>query len=145
MMKSINILLVEDNLGDIELTRESLSRGRLKNKLSVVENGEAALDYIFKRNTYENAERPDIILLDLNLPKVSGREVLKALKANSETHNIPVIILSSSQDARDIKESYSLHANCFVSKPVSFNDFIDVVQGIETFWIEIVKLPQSLE
>ncbi len=140
-MESINILLVEDNLGDIELTRESLSRGKLKNNLTVVENGEDALEYLFQRGQYNNAVRPDIILLDLNLPKVSGRGVLKILKEDERTKDIPVIILSSSRDALDIKESYQLHANCFVSKPVSLSSFINVVQSIESFWIDIVKLP----
>mgnify|MGYP003385142321 CR=1 FL=1 len=140
-MKSINILLVEDNLGDIELTRESLRRGRLKNKLTVVEDGELALDYLFQRGEFESVSRPDIILLDLNLPKVSGREVLAAVKAHSDTKDIPIIILSSSHDAKDIKESYKLHANCFVTKPVLLNQFIDVIQSVETFWIDIVKLP----
>lgn len=142
-MKSINILLVEDNLGDIELTRESLSRGRLKNELQVVENGEDALDYLFQRGDYINAERPDIVLLDLNLPRVSGRGVLKELKQSEQTKDIPVIILSSSQDAMDIKESYQLHANCFISKPVSLKSFINVIQSIESFWIDIVKLPSN--
>jgi len=140
-MKSINILLVEDNLGDIELTRESLRRGRLKNKLTVVEDGELALDYLFQRGEFESVSRPDIILLDLNLPKVSGREVLAAVKAHSDTKDIPIIILSSSYDAKDIKEAYKLHANCFVTKPVLLNQFIDVIQSVETFWIDIVKLP----
>ncbi|MGB1237706.1 MAG: response regulator [Pseudomonadales bacterium] len=142
-MKSINILLIEDNLGDIELTRESLSRGKLKNNLEVVTDGERALDYLFQRGEYQQAQRPDIILLDLNLPKISGREVLQALKNSEQTRDIPVIILSSSKDAMDIKQSYQLHANCFVSKPVSLNSFIEVVQSIESFWIDIVKLPSQ--
>jgi len=142
-MESINILLVEDNKGDIELTRESLSRGKLKNKLTVIEDGESALNYLYKRAPYADVERPDIVLLDLNLPKVSGRDILKALKQDDILKDIPVIILSSSQDAFDIKEAYQLHANCFVSKPVSLDSFIQVVQSIETFWIDIVKLPQK--
>ena len=142
-MESINILLVEDNKGDIELTRESLSRGKLKNKLTVIEDGESALNYLYKRAPYEDVERPDIVLLDLNLPKVSGRDILKALKQDDSLKDIPVIILSSSQDAFDIKEAYQLHANCFVSKPVSLDSFIQVVQSIESFWIDIVKLPQK--
>ncbi len=142
-MESINILLVEDNKGDIELTRESLSRGKLKNKLTVIEDGESALNYLYKRAPYADVERPDIVLLDLNLPKVSGRDILKALKQDDSLKDIPVIILSSSQDAFDIKEAYQLHANCFVSKPVSLDSFIQVVQSIESFWIDIVKLPQK--
>ncbi|MEH6445237.1 MAG: response regulator [Oceanospirillaceae bacterium] len=142
-MESINILLIEDNPGDIELTRESLSRGKLKNNLIVVENGEDALNFLFQREQYVDALRPDIILLDLNLPKVSGRGVLQALKQDKKTQDIPVIILSSSQDASDIRESYQLHANCFVTKPVSLESFINVVQSIESFWIDIVKLPTA--
>lgn len=142
-MESINILLVEDNKGDIELTRESLSRGKLKNTLTVVEDGESALNYLYKRAPYTDVLRPDIVLLDLNLPKVSGRDILKALKQDDNLNDIPVIILSSSQDALDIKEAYQLHANCFVSKPVSLSNFIQVVQSIESFWINIVKLPQK--
>jgi CheY-like chemotaxis protein len=142
-MESINILLIEDNKGDIELTRESLSRGKLNNTLTVVEDGESALNYLFKKAPYADAIRPDIVLLDLNLPKVSGRDILKALKQDASLNDIPVIILSSSQDAFDIKEAYQLHANCFVSKPVSLSSFIQVVQSIESFWINIVKLPQK--
>jgi len=142
-MESINILLVEDNKGDIELTRESLSRGKLKNKLTVIEDGESALNYLYKKTPYADVERPDIVLLDLNLPKVSGRDILKALKQDDSLKDIPAIILSSSQDAFDIKEAYQLHANCFVSKPVSLDSFIQVVQSIESFWIDIVKLPQK--
>lgn len=142
-MESINILLVEDNKGDIELTKESLSRGKLTNKLTVIEDGESALNYLNKRAPYTDVERPDIVLLDLNLPKVSGRDILKSLKQDDSLKDIPVIILSSSKDAFDIKEAYQLHANCFVSKPVSLDSFIQVVQSIESFWIDIVKLPNK--
>jgi len=142
-MRSIEILLVEDNPGDVELTRESLNEGKIKNTLNVVSDGEIALNYIYKRCGFEQAEDPDIILLDLNLPKVDGREVLRQIKSDTDFNHIPIIILSSSEAAGDIQESYNLHANCFVSKPVSLNDFIKVIQMIETFWIDIVKLPRN--
>ncbi|MEJ2418180.1 MAG: response regulator [Exilibacterium sp.] len=140
-MSSIECLLIEDNPGDVELTRESLKHGRIRNNLHVVEDGEQALDYLFQRGEYANTLLPDIILLDLNLPKIDGREVLRALKTDSRRRHIPVIILSSSEAAQDIQESYRLHANCFISKPVQLNDFIKAVQMIETFWIDIVHLP----
>ncbi|MDE1461908.1 response regulator [Spartinivicinus poritis] len=142
-MNSIKILLIEDNPGDVELTREVLEDGRLKNDLQVAMDGEEALDYLFQRGNHENASTPDIILLDLNLPKVSGREVLQVIKKCPERSRIPVIVLSSSEAARDIQESYCLHANCFVTKPVKFEEFLKVVQMIESFWIDIVKLPSQ--
>lgn len=142
-MDSVEILLVEDNPGDIELTREALTSGKLKNKLNVVEDGEAALNYLFKRSPYESATIPDLILLDLNLPKVSGREVLTEIKADQQLSSIPVVILSSSEDSADIEKAYRLNANSFVTKPVRIDDFIRVAQAIEHFWIKIVKLPSG--
>lgn len=142
-MRSIEILLIEDNPGDVELTRESLNEGRIKNKLNVVIDGEMALDYVYKRGDFEDVSTPDIILLDLNLPKYDGREVLHQIKSDSTLSHIPVIILSSSEAAKDIQESYELHANCFITKPVQLNDFIKVVHMIESFWIDIVKLPSE--
>lgn len=140
---SIEILMVEDNPGDIELTREALRVGKLHNHFNVVEDGEAALDYLFKRPPFENAIRPDLILLDLNLPKLGGREVLKEVKSNKELSTIPVVILSSSEDAGDIQKAYELNANSFVTKPVKIDSFIQVAQAIEHFWIKIVKLPSG--
>lgn len=140
-MHSIEILLVEDNPGDVELTKESLSEGKINNKLNVVTDGEMALEYLYKRGNYQDVGTPDIILLDLNLPKLDGREVLQQIKSDPVISHIPVVILSSSEAAQDIKESYDLHANCFVTKPVQLEDFIKVVQMIESFWIDIVKLP----
>lgn len=142
-MDSIEILMVEDNPGDIELTREALNVGKLHNNFNVVEDGEAALNYLLKRPPYESAIRPDLILLDLNLPKVSGREVLKEIKANKELSTIPVVVLSSSEDAIDIQKAYELNANSFVTKPVKIDSFIQVAQAIEHFWIKIVKLPSG--
>lgn len=143
-MKAVQILMVEDNPGDIELSKVALKNGKLINDLHVVEDGEAALDFLHQRGLYTNAIRPDIILLDLNLPKVNGREVLKAIKESDDLSSIPVIVLSSSEDAADIQESYSLNANSFVTKPVKVEDFITVVSSIEHFWIEIVKLPSGV-
>ncbi|WP_036231202.1 response regulator [Marinobacterium jannaschii] len=140
-MKSINILLIEDNPGDVELTREALSSGKIRNHLEVVSDGEQALDYLRKQPPYTDVSTPDIILLDLNLPKVDGREVLQAVKSDLNLRQIPVIILSSSEAASDIQQSYDLHANCFISKPVQLDRFLDIVQMIECFWIDIVKLP----
>lgn len=143
MNKAIEILMVEDNLADVELTREALSRGKLSNHLHVADDGEKALDFLYKRNGYEDAVTPDIVLLDLNLPKITGREVLAEVKSDTKLSSIPVIILSSSEDNRDIVSSYALNANSFVTKPVSVDDFLSVVKSIEHFWIEIVKLPSG--
>lgn len=143
-MNAVQILMVEDNPGDIELSKVALKNGKLVNDLHVVEDGEAALDYLYQRGAYKDVVRPDIILLDLNLPKINGREVLKTIKEDENLSIIPVIVLSSSEDAADIKESYSLNANSFVTKPVRVEDFVTVVSSIEQFWIEIVKLPSGI-
>lgn len=142
-MELIRILLVEDSLGDIELTRQALTAGKIRNSLEVVTDGEEALDFLFNRGDYQDAPRPDIILLDLNLPKVDGREVLKTVKESPELRDIPILILSSSEAASDIQESYNLHANCFITKPIQLENFIEVVQMIENFWIGIVRLPRT--
>lgn len=142
-MRSIDILLIEDNPGDVELTRESLKSSKIRNTLQVITDGEAALNYLFQRGEHTGSRLPDMILLDLNLPKVSGREILRELKQDEERKTIPVIILSSSEAAYDVQESYRLHANCFVSKPVQLNDFMRVVQTVSSFWIDIVNLPQN--
>ncbi|ODS24364.1 response regulator [Candidatus Endobugula sertula] len=143
MNTPIEILMVEDNPADIELTREALSRGKLHNKLHITEDGEQALDFLHQRGQYKSAPRPDIVLLDLNLPKITGREILAAVKSDEGLASIPVIILSSSEDNQDIKASYALNANSFVTKPVRVEDFLSVVKTIEHFWIEIVKLPSG--
>ena len=142
-MEQIKILLVEDSLGDIELTRQALASGKIRNQLDVVTDGEKALQYLLKEGEYSNAERPDIILLDLNLPKIDGREVLKTVKENTELKDIPILILSSSEAAGDIQESYNLHANCFITKPIQLENFMGVVKMIEHFWIDIVRLPRG--
>ncbi|MEO0443380.1 MAG: response regulator [Pseudomonadota bacterium] len=141
--QAIEILMVEDNPGDVELTREALSNGKLRNRLHVVEDGEMALDFLYQQGGYEDAPRPDLILLDLNLPKLNGREILAEVKSNKDLAAIPIIVLSSSEDAQDIQQSYALNANSFVTKPVKIKDFLSVTQAIEHFWIEIVKLPSG--
>lgn len=137
------ILLVEDNEGDIELTREAFEDARFRNNLHIAEDGDVALDYLFKRNGYEDAVKPDIILLDLNLPSTDGKEVLETIKADPELRRIPVIVLTSSQADKDIVESYDLHANCYIVKPVNASKFMTVVQNVENFWVDIVCLPSD--
>tara|TARA_R110000787_G_scaffold25434_3_gene71621 strand:- start:546 stop:986 length:441 start_codon:yes stop_codon:yes gene_type:complete len=137
------ILLVEDNEGDIELTREAFEDARFRNNLHIAEDGDVALDYLFKRNGYEDAVKPDIILLDLNLPSTDGKEVLQTIKADPILRRIPVIVLTSSQADKDVVESYDLHANCYIVKPVNAAKFMKVVQNVENFWVDIVCLPSS--
>lgn len=137
----IEILLVEDNPGDIRLTQEVLKEGKVQNTLSVVENGVQAISFLRKENEYQDAPTPDLILLDLNLPKKDGREVLLDIKNDPELKKIPVVVLTTSQAEEDILKVYDLNANCYISKPVDFGQFIDVVKSIENFWLSIVKLP----
>jgi CheY-like chemotaxis protein len=138
---SAKILLVEDNPGDVRLTREALKEGKILNELSVVEDGVEALAYLRREGRYTEAERPDLILLDLNLPKKDGREVLEEIKGDNSLKKIPVVILTTSAAERDILKAYDLHANCYITKPVDLDQFIHVVQLIEDFWLTIVKLP----
>jgi CheY-like chemotaxis protein len=139
----INILLVEDNPGDIRLTKEVLKEGKIRNNLSVVTDGEEALLFLKKEGAYKAAYTPDIILLDLNLPKKDGREVLSHIKSDNDLKLIPVIVLTTSDAEKDIKRVYEHHANCYITKPVDFNQFIDVIRSIENFWLTIVKLPKN--
>ncbi|RKQ69396.1 response regulator receiver protein [Litorimonas taeanensis] len=139
--KLADILLVEDNEGDIELTREAFEDARLRNTLHIAEDGGKALDFLFKRNGLEDSPTPDIILLDLNLPRVSGRDVLHAIKNDENLRRIPTIVLTSSESDRDVFESYDLQANCYIVKPVDAIKFMDVVQQVENFWVDIVCLP----
>jgi len=140
-LRMINILLVEDNPGDVRLTEEVLKEGKIKNTLNVVMDGEEALDYLFKRGKHTSAETPDIVLLDLNLPKIDGREVLEEIKKHPELKRIPVIVLTTSDAQADILKMYDNHANCYITKPVDFPQFINVVKSIEDFWLTIVQLP----
>lgn len=137
----VEILLIEDNEGDVRLTREALKDGRLRNRLNVVSDGEQALTYLRRQAPFEDAPRPDLILLDLNLPRLDGREVLAAVKNDPQLKQIPVCVLTSSRAERDLLRAYDLHANCFITKPVEFEEFMHVVRSIENFWLTIVVLP----
>lgn len=137
------ILLVEDNPADIRLTKEALKESNSEIVLDVVTDGEEALDFLFKRNAYTEASRPDVILLDLNLPKRTGLEVLNEIKAQEVLKRIPVIVLTTSDAQHDITRAYSAHANCYILKPVDFDEFAQVIQLIETFWLRAVKLPNE--
>jgi two-component system, chemotaxis family, response regulator Rcp1 len=138
---SAKILLVEDNPGDVRLTREALKEGKILNELSVVEDGVEALAFLRREGRYAEAARPDLILLDLNLPKKDGREVLQEIKGDGALKKIPVVVLTTSAAERDILKAYDLHANCYITKPVDLEQFMRVVQLIEDFWLTIVKLP----
>ena len=140
-VQGIEILLVEDNPGDVRLTREALKDGKIVNNLHVAEDGVEALAFLRREGKYHNAVRPELILLDLNLPKKDGREVLAEIKADKDLKRIPVVILTSSAAEQDIVKSYNLHANCYVTKPVDLDQFINVVKSIEHFWLSVVKLP----
>ena len=137
----IEILLVEDNPGDVRLTREALKEGKVLNHLSVAQDGIEAMSFLRHEGKYANEIHPDIILLDLNLPKKDGREVLAEIKQDPNLRRIPVVILTTSKAEEDIIKTYDLHANCFITKPVDLDQFITVVQSIEEFWFTIVKLP----
>ena len=139
-MHKINVLLVEDNPGDAELTRQALSSSKLLIDLAVVDDGEKALRYLRREPPYTAAERPDLLLLDLNLPKVSGEEVLRAMKEDRNLRSIPVVVLTSSDAETEVSRCYAEGANCYVVKPVDFNSFISIVTSIEQFWFSVVKL-----
>lgn len=139
--RPIEILMVEDNPGDVRLTREALKDCKVLNDLHVVEDGVAALDYLHRRAPYENALRPDLVLLDLNLPKMDGRQVLAAIKSDPVLKVIPVVVLTSSEAEEDIVRAYDLAANCYVTKPVDLHQFNRIVKAIEGFWLTIVTLP----
>jgi two-component system, chemotaxis family, response regulator Rcp1 len=138
---SIEILMVEDNPGDVRLTREALREAKVLNNLHVVEDGEAALDYLYQRGQYSMATRPDLVLLDLNLPKKDGREVLEIIKSDDFLKSIPVVVLTTSHADTDILKAYNLNANCYVTKPVDFTRFTEIVKTIEDFWLTVVTLP----
>ena len=140
-MTPIEILLVEDNPGDVDLAREALETGKVRNTLNVVGDGEAALAFLRRQGLYADAPRPGLVLLDLNLPRKDGREVLSEIKTDPHLRRIPVVILTSSKAEEDILKTYDLHANCFITKPIDLHQFIKVVQAIEEFWFTIVKLP----
>jgi chemotaxis family two-component system response regulator Rcp1 len=139
--RPVEILLVEDNPGDVRLTREALKEGKVCNNLNVVDDGVKALAYLRREPPYEGSVRPDLVLLDLNLPRKDGREVLGEIKSDPSLRSLPVVVLTSSGAEQDILKAYDLHANCYVSKPVDLDQFITVVRSIEDFWFTIVKLP----
>lgn len=143
--RPVEILLVEDNPGDVRLTQEVFKEGKIRNRLSVAWNGEEALAYLRREGRFADSIRPDLILLDLNLPRKGGREVLAEIKADPALKCIPVVILTTSQADQDIAESYNQHANCYIVKPVDLDHFIGVVRSIEGFWLQIVKLPPGEE
>ncbi len=139
----VEILLVEDNPGDARLTQEALRDGRVYNKLTVVPDGVEAMAYLRREGRYAEARQPDLILLDLNLPKKDGREVLQEIKADERLRRIPVVVLTSSNAEQDVLKSYGLHANCYVTKPVDLDQFIGAVKAIENFWLTVVTLPRE--
>ncbi len=143
MNGAAEILLVEDNPGDVRLTREALKEGKILNHVSVVGDGVEALAFLRREDKYANAVRPDLILLDLNLPKKDGREVLAEIKADAGLKKIPVVILTTSAAEQDILKTYDLHANCYITKPVDLEQFIKIVRLIEDFWFTIARLPSG--
>ncbi len=137
----IEILLVEDSPDDVELTLEVLKETKFRNKIHIVEDGEAAMAFLRKQGQYANAPRPDLVLLDLNLPRRDGREVLAEIKEDPDLKIIPVVVLTTSQAEEDVLRAYGHHANCYISKPLDLDQFVKVVRSIESFWLAIVKLP----
>lgn len=138
----VDILLVEDNPGDVRLTKELLKDSKIHNNLTVIDNGEDALLYLRREAKYRNATHPDLILLDLNLPRKNGSEVLASIKNDPQLRRIPVVVLTSSKAEEDVVRTYDLHANCYISKPVGLEQFAAVVRAIDDFWLAIVKLPE---
>jgi two-component system, chemotaxis family, response regulator Rcp1 len=145
MSEPIEILLVEDNPGDVRLTIEALKEGRLANHLQVARDGEEAMDMLRQKGKYKEAIRPDIILLDLNLPKKDGREVLDEVKGDEILKSIPVVVLTMSKAEEDVMRTYQHHANCYITKPIDMNQFLDTMKQIEKFWLTIVKLPPRIK
>ncbi len=139
----VEILLVEDNPGDVRLTKEAMKEGKIRNNLSVASDGVEAMAFLRREGKHADAPRPDVVLLDLNLPKKDGRAVLKEIKEDPNLRRIPVVILTSSKADEDVLNSYDLHANCYVTKPGDLEQFIEVVKSVEDFWLQIVKLPKE--
>ena len=144
MGRPVEFLLAEDNPGDVRLTKEALRESKISNNLNVVPDGVEAMAFLRREGKYADAPRPDVILLDLNLPKKDGREVLAEVKADPNLRLIPVVIITSSEAEQDVLKTYELYANCYVTKPVDLEQFIKVIQSIETFWLTIVTLPSSV-
>ena len=139
----VEILLVEDSPSDTELTIEALKEAKVRNHLSIVEDGVAALEFLRRQGQHARALRPDLILLDLNLPRKDGREVLAEIKSDNDLKTIPVVVLTTSRAEQDVLQAYKYHANCYITKPVDFNRFMEVVKSIEDFWLTVVKLPDD--
>jgi CheY-like chemotaxis protein len=139
--KPVEVLLVEDDPGDVLMTREAFEEFKVRNKLNVVSDGEEAMAYLRREGEYADAARPDLVLLDLNLPRMDGRQVLAAIKGDEELSSIPVVVLTTSEAEEDVLRSYRLHANAYVTKPVDFERFIDVVRRIDDFFVTVVRLP----
>ena len=144
-MRPVEILMIEDNPGDVRLTIEALKEGKVRNNLHVVGDGVEALAFLRREGKYGDSPRPDLILLDLNLPKKDGREVLSEIKEDKDLRSIPVVILTTSRSEQDVLLSYGLHANCYITKPVDLDQFINVVKSIEDFWLTVVTLPSGNE
>ena len=140
-MRPIEILLVEDNPGDVRLTQEALGEAKVRNNLAVARDGVEALSYLRRDPPFQDATRPDMVLLDLNLPRKDGREVLAEIKADPELRRVPVVVLTTSSAEKDVLESYNLYANCYITKPVDLDQFVKIVSSIEDFWLTVVKLP----
>ena len=145
MTQEIRILLVEDNEGDVILTLKALKKAHVHNEIDVVRDGEEALQFLHKQGKYQDAETPGLVLLDINLPKIDGVEVLAEIKNHEHLRVIPVVMLTTSDSEKDIMQSYYHYANCFITKPVNFSKFMEVIETIKEFWISIVQLPKTLE
>jgi CheY-like chemotaxis protein len=141
--RTIEVLLVEDNPGDVNLTRLALADRAIKVNLSVVTDGVEAMNFLHRQGEYQQAVHPDLILLDWNLPRKDGREVLVEIKTNQRLQRIPIVVLTTSQAEEDIRKAYDLHANCYITKPVDFQQFVQIIQSIEDFWFTIVQLPPA--
>jgi len=140
-MRPVEILLVEDSPSDTELTVEALREAKVRNHLSIAEDGVQALEFLRRKGKYAGAPRPDLIMLDLNLPRKDGREVLAEIKSDNDLKTIPVVVLTTSRAEQDVLQAYNLHANCYITKPVDFEQFLNVVHSIESFWLMLVTLP----
>ncbi|BBZ60539.1 response regulator [Mycolicibacterium monacense] len=141
--RPIDVLLIEDDPGDELITREAFEHNKISNTLHVAHDGQEGLDFLYRRNGYENAPRPDLILLDLNLPKYDGRQLLETVKSDPDLNHIPVVVLTTSSAEEDILRSYKLHANAYVTKPVDLDQFMNAVRQIDEFFVQVVRLPQS--
>jgi len=141
--KAVEILLVEDSPGDVRLTVEALTEAKVANHLSIASDGVEAMEFLKRQGPFRSSPRPDLILLDLNLPRKDGREVLKEIKADKDLRRIPIVVLTTSRAEEDVLKAYDLHANCYITKPVDFVQFMEAVKSIEDFWLTVVKLPQS--